>query len=79
MFRETLTHFHYQAILYWICACQSATDTGFSPSISILFCQYPRWGRDFLHPSRQALGPTQSPIEWVQGLFPGDKMAGAWC
>jgi hypothetical protein len=37
-----------------------------------------RWGRDFSQPSRPTLGPTQPPIQWVTGLFPGGKVAGAW-
>jgi hypothetical protein len=37
-----------------------------------------QYGRNFPHPSTPVLGPTQSPIHGVQGLFPGRKATWAW-
>ena len=30
-----------------------------------------RWGRDFPHLFRPALGPNQTPVQWVLGLSQG--------
>ena len=35
-----------------------------------------RWGRDFPHLSRPALGLTQPPVQWVSGLSRGKKRPG---
>jgi len=35
-----------------------------------------RCGRDFRYPSRQALGTTPPPVQWVGGLCPGRKAIG---
>jgi len=37
-----------------------------------------RFWRDFLHQSREPLGPTQPPIQWVLCFFPGAKTGGTW-
>ena len=34
------------------------------------------WGRVFPYPFRPDLGPTQPPVQWIAGLFPGVKRPG---
>ena len=42
--------------------------TGYGLDVSGIESQ---WGRDFLHLSRPALGPTQPPVQWTPGLSRG--------
>ena len=37
-----------------------------------------RWGLDFPLLSRQALGPTQPPVQWVAAISRRQNVAGAW-
>ena len=34
-----------------------------------------QWGRDYPHSTKQTLEPTQPPIKWVTGHFPGGTAA----
>ena len=65
-------HFSFSFFFSPDCSVVIVTDYGLDdPRIEF------RWRRDFPYLSIPNLGPTQSSIQWVLGLFLGDKAAGA--
>ena len=62
---------HYSEILYLGCVGRdSAVGIATRYGMDGLGIES-RWGRDFPHPSRPALGPTQPPVQWVPSLSRG--------
>ena len=57
---------------------QEASDFRHHHSViySLVYGIESRWGRDFPHMSRPAMGPTQPPIQWIPGIFPWVKRSG---
>ena len=63
-------HLHYVAVTYINVGRNSSVGTATRYGLDGLGIEF-RWRRDFPHPSRQALGPTQTPRTMSTKSLPG--------
>jgi len=63
----------HQIQTYYVSICGPDSSVGIANGYGLYGPRIESHWRDFLHLSRPALGPTQPPIKWVPGLFPGGK------
>jgi len=63
----------------YICTCGPASSVGIATEYGLDDPGSVPSEDEIFRPSSSALGPTQSPVKWVQGLSRGLSAAGACC